>query len=1052
MADTSVTSPTPKKRRGWLRTLAWILGVLVVLIIVVYFVATSSAFFKGVILPKVGAALNAKVTVSDASISPFKQVILRDLKVETTGTEPLVSAPEVRLRYSLMDIIGGNIHVDEVTLVSPTVVLVENPDGTSNLDPLLKAQKEKPQPAKPEQPAKPSKPMQIDLKKFALTDATVRKVKLYAGNQRDVIEVSHINVTLDDLKNGQAGKLALGADISIQNNPPAPGVAGGLQAKLTGSFSLALTPDLKPGSIQGSTRLEVTRAEGALSQLAALAAIFDCEVTPTSVKQVALRFQQGSVRLGELRVSGPFDMEKVEGRLAVEILNIDRQVLNLAGAKRGIDFGPTTINSTNEVQISKAGAVVGLAGRFNLNQLQVTITNLTTPPLDVSAEYNLTVDTSASNLVLRAFTLAGAQRGTPFLRGELTSPMNVSWANTANAAGDSTLNLAVTHFNLADWKAFLGAAAFAGDANAKLQLLSQKGGKQLTFALDSSIDNLTAGSGSNQISVAAVTLLAKGTANDFKQFILSNGEVNVSHAMLADQKVISVTLNANASVQYDPQGGSAIKASLQVTNLVVNDPKGQFPATPLAAQMQADASYNKQVADIRQFQFTLTPTARAANQIQLTGHIDMTQTNAITGNLKVAADSLDVTSYYDLFTGQKQSGGKASAPATAAAGPEVEPNAMQLPFRNFVAEASVGRFYLHELEITNLLKTVRLDGGKVLVKPLQMAVNGAPVSGVVDLDLGVPGFKYDISFSAEAVPLAPLVNTFQPERKGQIGGAVTAQAKISGAGITGASLQKNLNGQFDFAATNLNLAVANIKSPLLRTLVNVISTIPDLARNPASVATSLLGSLTQKAGAGGTGGLSDDLAKSPIDQIIARASIGSGKVNIQRAFVQSPAFQAQSAGGTVTLDPVLTNSVIQFPISISLTRPVAQRINMVPSNTPTNATYVALPDFLTIKGTLGKPKSDINSGALAKAVLQGVGGGGKVGNLIQGILPGGTGASAATNQPSGTGGLLKGLGGSLLGSPPAATTNAPSSNATQPPATGQSTLKNLLNPFLNPKK
>ena len=50
----------------------------------------------------------------------------------------------MRLRYSLMDIIGGNIHVDEVTLASPTVTLVENPDGSSNLDPILKAQQAKP--------------------------------------------------------------------------------------------------------------------------------------------------------------------------------------------------------------------------------------------------------------------------------------------------------------------------------------------------------------------------------------------------------------------------------------------------------------------------------------------------------------------------------------------------------------------------------------------------------------------------------------------------------------------------------------------------------------------------------------------------------------------------------------------------------------------------------------------------------------------------------------------------------------------------------------------
>src|SRR5438876_309971 len=128
MADTNVTSPAPRKRRGWLRALAWIFIVLIVLVVAVYFVGTSSAFFKGVILPRVGKTMNAEVTVSEASIHPFKEVVLHNLKVQTRGAEPLVTAPEVRARYSLMDIMGGNIHVDELTLSSPTVVLVENPD------------------------------------------------------------------------------------------------------------------------------------------------------------------------------------------------------------------------------------------------------------------------------------------------------------------------------------------------------------------------------------------------------------------------------------------------------------------------------------------------------------------------------------------------------------------------------------------------------------------------------------------------------------------------------------------------------------------------------------------------------------------------------------------------------------------------------------------------------------------------------------------------------------------------------------------------------------
>ena len=191
-----------------------------------------------------------QVTVSDASISPFSQVVLHNLKVQPTGAEPLVTAAEVRLRYSLMDIIRGNIHVDEVGAGLADRHAGSERGRDQQPGPAAEGDQAKPGEQKPAPPAKPSaaKPPQIDVRKVALTDATIRQVKNYANGTRDVAELSHVNVTLDDLKNGQTGKLALGADISVQQTNAT------LQAKLAGNFTLALTADLKPGLDQGHAR------------------------------------------------------------------------------------------------------------------------------------------------------------------------------------------------------------------------------------------------------------------------------------------------------------------------------------------------------------------------------------------------------------------------------------------------------------------------------------------------------------------------------------------------------------------------------------------------------------------------------------------------------------------------------------------------------------------------------------------------------------------------------------------------------------------------------
>ena len=131
-------SSKSSKRSSWLRKLLFAFGGLLVLLVVAYFIVTSSAFFKGVILPRAGKAVGGQITVAEASVSPFSQVYLRQLKVQTTGAEPLLQAEEVRLRYSLFSILRGTMRVSEVTVVSPIVQIIENADGTSNLDPLLK--------------------------------------------------------------------------------------------------------------------------------------------------------------------------------------------------------------------------------------------------------------------------------------------------------------------------------------------------------------------------------------------------------------------------------------------------------------------------------------------------------------------------------------------------------------------------------------------------------------------------------------------------------------------------------------------------------------------------------------------------------------------------------------------------------------------------------------------------------------------------------------------------------------------------------------------------
>src|SRR6185436_11231316 len=273
-----MASETPEPtvtRRSWRRKLLTIAGALLVLLVVFYFVATSAAFLKGVILPRVSKAMNAEITVGDASLSPFSQVVLRQLTIKTSGAEPLLQANEVRLRYSLRSIIGGNIKVDEITLDSPSIQIVQNADGTSNLDPLLKKQAQSAAPP----PAGPSKPLQLDVRNVALKNVKLRAVQNSKDGTRQAIELSDINIGLDQLKNGASGKLTLAASMKMERTQT--NAHDALQARGSGGFEFALGPDLMPQFIRGKVTHEIIKGDGALSSFAGERSELNCDVTPT---------------------------------------------------------------------------------------------------------------------------------------------------------------------------------------------------------------------------------------------------------------------------------------------------------------------------------------------------------------------------------------------------------------------------------------------------------------------------------------------------------------------------------------------------------------------------------------------------------------------------------------------------------------------------------------------------------------------------------------------------------------------------------------------------
>jgi hypothetical protein len=163
--------------------------------------------------------------------------------------------------------------------------------------------------------------------------------------------------------------------------------------------------------------------------------------------------------------------------------------------------------------------------------------------------------------------------------------------------------------------------------------------------------------------------------------------------------------------------------------------------------------------------------------------------------------------------------------------------------------------------------------------------------------------------------------------------------------------------------------------------------------------------------------------------IDAQLGLGSGKVTLTNAVVESSLLRAGLAG-TMTLNDVMTNSTLDnLPTKIELHRSLVQRVKFLEAVGTVNGDFVALPHFYTIGGTLGKPDPHIDYTAITKWGIS-IGLKQLGGKDAQGVLGalglGGKGGTNASNTNA-SGNLIQNVGGLLQkqASTNTATTNAP---------------------------
>ncbi len=188
MADSVLNVPSRGKNSK--RVMIALAGLLILLGLL-YVTATSSWFVKGFVLPRVSEAVHATVTAEEVSLHPFSSLTVRGLRVTTQGELPLALVQEVRVRYSLWDILRGTLTVDELSVNGAAVSILPLGSGRDSLSPILEASSPSTTPA----PASSSPRFQ--LKNLSVVGLQLRHVSLDDLGGSRMLELTNVTATLD---------------------------------------------------------------------------------------------------------------------------------------------------------------------------------------------------------------------------------------------------------------------------------------------------------------------------------------------------------------------------------------------------------------------------------------------------------------------------------------------------------------------------------------------------------------------------------------------------------------------------------------------------------------------------------------------------------------------------------------------------------------------------------------------------------------------------------------------------------------------------------------
>ena len=952
---------TNKGRSGGLRLfLAGLLG-LFLLLLGGLFIATRSWFVTSFVLPSVGGAIHSTLEAGSISGVLSSDLVVEKLQLTPFEEPSLLSIRKLSFTYDPMAMFRGSLVARNLEAEGVEVDLILKPDGSLNVDPVLGALME----AQPEETA----PLLLDLTQIKITDSRIRFRR--EGDPGGVLfELMGLEAELDRLANAETSNLDLKGQFRIRMGDPASELVASVEETVTIQLNEALLPvGLETALVAVVQRVEGAFADFADNQLTLAVSLRDQRLEPLSVE-----LSRSGQRLGRLNASGSLDILEASGQLDFAMTDVHPDLLNQFRDFLGFSFGAPTLSIDGGIAFGLAGQTIAVDALLRGQALTIENQMGKAPELGFELSFAVSADSEEAVYRIEKLKLESTQGERPLLSAKTDRPFSLKWGGDKISVSPAQLAVGLEKVNLSEWRPLLGEAA-SGTLASELSvlmgddregLLRAKGRLSVADWVSSDTPGLASGLGGAVQFEARVQTLAQ-----FKVPQLDFQVWNGNGPLLSGQGSLGRSGAQEVSMQADIKAFSQGHEARQGLDFKV----------VLAGKL---AEENTELGELR---LTLPATEKALeNGAALSGEWVLSE-EGVSGSLHLAATTLDVTPVLD-FVGGAQGASEEEEENEAESIEPAEPAPIRLPFKNLKATVQADQLFAREMVITEGLMHVELTPRGVKVAPLELALNGAPLKGAADLDLSVPGYRYDLELKAEQVAADPLIASLSPTLKGVYDGRVNLGLDLAGAGLTGASIRKSLKGAVEFEMSESKVELVPSWRRVFFTPIATVLRMPEMLN-------------------------------SPISGFSLRTVVDGGTLNVGAFQVSSQQFRVASNGEIPIADRFMS-SVLAFPIDLSLRKELAVKANLVESSAPDQDGYVALPKFVQLEGALGEPAVRIDKKAVGKLFLRNVAGipgavAGKAEGALKDLVEGeGKVKDAAGKLIDGAGGLLNGAKGASL--------------------------------------